>query len=83
MSYSQTLYAVLIDVAKAESLITYRQVAQRIHIPLENEADVAHLSQILGEISTREHHEERPLLSVVVVQGEWAGKPNQSGDGFF
>ena len=41
------------------------------------------MADLLGNISRTEFRQDRPLLSVVVVQGEWAGNPQQPGDGFF
>jgi hypothetical protein len=46
---------------------------------MESQADRTEIGKILGEISTREHNDGRPMLSVVVVQSETL----YPGKGFF
>lgn len=88
MSDIAAIYEVLKDVARrggetAEGLITYKELTRRVGLPLNHEGDVSRISKLLGEISSSEHAQKRPLITAVVVQGEWAGNPQMPGEGFF
>ncbi|MBN1454587.1 MAG: hypothetical protein JW963_26455 [Anaerolineales bacterium] len=67
MAIHEEIYKRLIDEARRESTITYREVAEITGLDLEKPDHRNQLSWILGEISTYEHEQGRPLLSVIVV----------------
>lgn len=75
----QAIYDRLAQVARAQGMITYSQVAPLAGLDMGNPAHRNELGRILGEISTYEHEQGRPMLSAVVIQQE-SGMP---GQGFF
>lgn len=72
----------LIDLASRRQTIGYQKLSDACHLGLDMQAseyDRAEIGRILGEISTFEHSNGRPLLSAIVVrQGT-----GYEGDGFF
>jgi hypothetical protein len=75
----QAIYDDLKRVAKAQSTVTYSEIAPLAGLDMSNIADRNEIARILGEISSFEHSQGRPMLSVVVVlQGEY-----MPGQGFF
>ena len=75
----QAIYAKLRDVAANEQVVFYHQVAPLAGLDMSLADDRNRIAEILDEISTFEHTQGRPLLSVVVVQAE-TGRP---GKGFY
>ena len=75
----QAIYARLRDVAKNEQVVFYHQVAPLASLDMSLADDRNRIADILDEISSFEHAQGRPLLSVVVVQSE-TGRP---GKGFY
>jgi hypothetical protein len=73
------LYAKLKDVAAREDVVYYHQVAPLVGLDMSRAEDRNRMADVLDEISTFEHRQGRPLLSVVVVQAE-TGRP---GKGFY
>ncbi|MDP3469596.1 MAG: hypothetical protein Q8S11_14750 [Daejeonella sp.] len=74
----------LIEVArkKGEQTITYQELSDQCNLGLlmrESEYARAEIGRILGEISTFEHNNARPLLSSLVLSKGSA----YEGDGFF
>jgi len=63
----RAIYEKLKAVAKAEDLISYGEIAPLAGLDMENPDDRNKLAEILGEISTHEHQQKRPLLSAVVI----------------
>lgn len=80
MNYKVREY--LIDLAAKHQTISYQKLSNACHLGLDMQAseyDRAEIGRILGEISTFEHNNDRPLLSAIVVhQGT-----GYEGDGFF
>ena len=74
-----SIYAKLCDVAANELVVFYHQVAPLAGLDMSLPDDRNRIADILDEISTFEHEQDRPLLSVVVVQTE-TGRP---GKGFY
>jgi len=72
----------LIDLAHAEKTITYQELSDQSKLGLvmrDSEYARAEIGRILGEISTFEHNNKRPLLSSLVIsKGD-----NYQGDGFY
>ncbi len=64
-----TVRAYLIDVASTSKTVTYSELNTRCGLGLDLALahDRAELGRILGDISSDEHDEGRPLLSVVAV----------------
>lgn len=71
--------AILIKKAKERAMIPYSDLVAQVRAVNFNAFDVR-LFSILGQLSTREHEEGRPLLSVLVVHKTGDMQP---GDGFF
>lgn len=71
----------LIDLARAGKVTTYSSLAVdcRLGLDLGLAHDRAEIGRILGDISSSEHEQGRPLLSVVAVLAE-TGLPS---DGFY
>jgi len=72
----------LIDLANKGKIIYYQQLSDACKLGLDMQAsewDRAEIGRILGEISTYEHENGRPLISAIVLS-----KGSQyEGDGFF
>jgi len=79
MAIHQQIYERLIEVARCGELITYSEIAPLADLNLESAGDRKKISDILGEISTYEHKNNRPMLSAIVVLKD-VGYP---GEGFF
>jgi len=79
MTKVNSLYDRLMEVARAGKTITYGEIAPMLNLNMESQADRTEIGRILGEISTREHNEGRPMLSAVVVRKE----TQYPGEGFF
>lgn len=79
MVINQQIYERLKEVAINGELITYGEIAPMAKLNMENPDDRNKMAQILGDISTHEHEQGRPMLSAVVVLAE-IGYP---GDGFY
>ena len=75
----ETIYAELQRVARAGGTTTYRTLAALARLDLDRPADRDTLARTLRAISTAEHQQGRPLLSVVVV----LGSRQMPGRGFF
>ena len=60
------------------SFVRYKLLADKFHIPFNNEHERNLFFDMLGNISRYEHSNNRPLLSVVVVTGDYI-----PGGGFF
>ena len=73
------IYEKLRSVANGRGTITYGEIAPMAGLDMSDPADRSQIAQILGEISTYEHEQERPMLSAVVVLHD-SGLP---GQGFF
>lgn len=79
MAIHQQIYERLKEVAKNGDLITYGEIAPLANLNMENPDDRNKLADILGEISTYENEQGRPMLSsIVVLAGD-----NFPGQGFF
>lgn len=73
------IYDKLRSVANGRGTMTYGEVAPLASLDMSDPADRNQIAQILGEISTYEHEQGRPMLSAVVVLHD-SGLP---GQGFF
>lgn len=73
------IYNRLIEAARKGDLVTYAEIARLAQINLEDPADRNSLAEILGKISTLEHHQGRPMLTAIVVSSE----EHMPGNGFF
>ena len=79
MTIHKGIYEQLKEVARNGALITYVEIAPLAKLNMESPGDRNRIGEILGEISTFEHENRRPMLSVLVVHAD-DGMP---GDGFF
>lgn len=79
MTINQAIYERLIEVARAGDLITYGEIAPLANLNMDSPDDRNKIAHILGDISTHEDEQGRPLLSSVVVLAG-IGYP---GEGFF
>ncbi|MEW5980543.1 MAG: hypothetical protein AB1898_32560 [Acidobacteriota bacterium] len=75
----QQIYERLLGVARAGGYVTYTDIAPMAGLDMGNQADRNEIGRLLGEISTHEHNQGRPLLSVVVIHRD----NNMPGQGFF
>ncbi len=69
----------LIEAARNRRVVYYAEVGRLLNFSMDNPSHRVELGKILGEISTEEYEEGRPLLSAVVVHKE----DHQPGEGFF
>lgn len=76
---TQAIYDKIREVAKSRDITYYAEIAPLAGLNLASPGDIARLSSILGDISTAEHRDGRPLLSAVVIRKE----ENSPGQGFF
>ena len=74
------IYDRLLELARAERLTTYSDIAPLAGLSMSNDADRDRISELLGEILTHEVSEGRPLLTAIVVH---RGNDNNPGEGFF
>ncbi len=79
MTIHQLIYQRLKEVAKNGDLITYGEIAPLANLNMESADDRNKIAHILGDISTYENKQGRPMLSAIVVLADY-GYP---GDGFF
>jgi hypothetical protein len=73
------IHAILVKKAKERAMIAYSDLVAQVRAVSFKAFDMR-LFSILGQISTEEHEQGRPLLSVLVVQKTGDMQP---GDGFF
>ena len=69
----------LVDIARSRETTYYSDIAPLANLDMSLPVDRNRIAQILGEISTYEHHQGRPLLSAVVILKD----ENIPGEGFF
>ncbi len=72
----------LIDLASKGKIIYYQQLSDACNLGLDMQAsewDRAEIGRILGEVSTYEHENGRPLISAIVL----SKGSLYEGDGFF
>ena len=74
------IYNRLVDLARAQHLTTYSDIAPLAGLSMENEVDRERISQILGEIVLHEVGEGRPMLTAIVIH---RGNDNNPGEGFY
>ena len=75
----QQIYERLVLVARQQDVVTYTDIAPLAELSMDNEADRLRIGGILGEISSSEYRQDRPLLSAVVIHRD----NNIPGLGFF
>ena len=73
------IYEELKDKARSGGITFYGVIAPLADLDMGSEHGRAELGRLLGEISTYEHEQERPLLSAIVVHQN-DGRP---GQGFY
>ncbi len=76
---NQVLYDHLMQVARAQNVRTYGDVAPLVGLDMSLDSDRARIGELLDEISSFEFQNGRPLLSAVVIRGD----SNIPGSGFF
>ena len=69
----------LIEAAQQRRVLSYAEVGEVLNLDMDNPHHRREIGRILGEISTEEHNNGRPLLSAVVVHRE----NHRPGPGFF
>jgi hypothetical protein len=71
----------LVDLAKKGRNISYQKLCDQCSLgyDMHNPDDRNKIGSLLGEISTTEHNNGRPLISVLVFRDD----TNMPGDGFF
>lgn len=74
------IYLQLIELARAQRLTTYSDIAPLAGLSMNVEQDRGRISQLLGEIVIHEVSENRPMLTAIVVH---RGSDNNPGEGFF
>jgi hypothetical protein len=74
------IYNRLVELARAQQLTTYSDIAPLAGLSMEVEQDRERISQLLGEIVLHEVGEGRPMLTAIVVH---RGSDNNPGEGFF
>ena len=79
MTINQPIYERLIEIPRNGDLITYSEIAPLANLNMDNPDDRSKIAHILGDISTHENEQGRPLLSSIVVLAG-IGYP---GEGFF
>ncbi len=79
MKINQVIYDRLKELARKKDLITYGEIAPLVDLNMENPDDRNKMATLLGEISTYEHNDGRPMLSSIVVLAE----SRVPGEGFF
>ena len=75
----QAVYDELRRVANRQEMTTYGAIAPLAGLDMNNPADRDAMRRLLGDISTHEHRNGRPLLTAVVVHKQ----DNVPGHGFF
>lgn len=79
MELNRAIYERLQKAARDEEIVTYSQIAPLAELNMSLDKDRAELGGILGDISTYEYNNGRPLLSVVALLAE----TYQPSGGFF
>jgi hypothetical protein len=74
------IYNRLVELARAERLTTYSEIAPLADLSMDNDADRDAISGILMEIARHEETQGRPMLTAIVVH---YGSDNNPGEGFF
>jgi hypothetical protein len=74
------IYNRLVELARAERLTHYSEIAPLAGLSMADEADRAAISEILMEIARHEEGQGRPMLTSIVVH---YGSDNNPGEGFF
>ena len=76
-----TIYNRLIELARGNRSISYQKLSDQCNLgyDMHNPDDRNKIGSLLGEISTEEHGNGRPLISVLVFRDD----TNIPGDGFF
>lgn len=72
---------VLIEIARKKRVIYYQELCDKCQLGLnmrDNPSDRLEIGRLLGDISTNEFNNNRPLLSAVVIT-----KGGEEGDGFY
>lgn len=64
---NEDVYEFLKQVARDETTVTYTEIAHILGLNMQSQLDRNELGRVLGVISTYEHSQGRPLLSVVTV----------------
>src|SRR5688572_15989829 len=79
---NETVRNELIQLARKKRTITYQELSDRCKLGLvmrDSEFARAEIGRILGEISSFEHNNNRPLLSALVI----SKGSGEQGDGFY
>lgn len=76
---NNAIYQQLQVVAKSKECTYYSDIAPLANLDMKNVGDRDQMADILGEISSHEHRQGRPMLSAVVISIEG----NKPGVGFF
>lgn len=74
------IYDRLVDLARAQRLTTYSDIAPLAGLSMDVDQDRERISQLLGEIVVHEVRQGRPMLTAIVVH---RGSDNNPGEGFF
>lgn len=74
------IYNQLVELARAERLTTYSDIAPLAGLSMDVDEDRERISQLLGEIVRHEIAADRPMLTAIVVH---RGSDNNPGEGFF
>lgn len=71
----------LIDLCAKSKMISYQELSNecKLGLDMSSPPDRSKIAELLGTISTYEHHHKRPLLTAVVI----AKRTHIQGDGFF
>lgn len=79
MNYRTREY--LIDLCSKGKVIGYQELSDdcKLGLDMASPADRSKIAELLGEISTYEHHNKRPLLTAIVI----TKRTHTQGDGFF
>ncbi|WP_179369090.1 hypothetical protein [Candidatus Nitrosotenuis sp. DW1] len=77
------MYEKMREVARANGMIFYSDLAAGLGMTFETEADRNVLRDDLADISIFEHSQGRPMLSAVVVHKPTSSEPRMPGKGFF
>ena len=62
-----------------QDVVYYSEIAPLANLDMANPPDRTEIGRLLGEISTAEHKQGKPLLSAVAISHDG----NKPGDGFF
>lgn len=71
----------LIEIARSRKIVYYQELCDSCHLNLDmknNPTDRKEVGRIIGEISTFEYNNSRPLLSALVLN-----RVMEEGDGFY